>query len=739
MHRLVLIWIFMFVGLAFAGARTGNINPKPQEISKGDPFLFEIPVSWKVVCDRSLEGGHAVSLLDRAGVPVDSGASFKVVLGVRGDRSVRRYAKNIPDRSEGYWLSVTPGNVVVAGNDPAGLFWGVQSLLDIMEDGKLESCTIRDWPDVPFRGVVEGFYGKPWSHEARLDQLEFYRENKMNVYMYGPKDDPYHREHWREPYPEKEGRQISELAERAKSCGVNFYWALHPGFDLKWTQEDRNHILAKFEMMYQLGVRSFAVFFDDIPWADGKAENQASLLNYIDDNFIKVKPDVAPLVVCPTQYNKLWAVQNEDYLWTMGEKLNQGIELMWTGDKVVINIDNGTMDWFNERVQRKGYVWWNYPVNDFVRSNILLGPVYGNDLDIADKMSGFLSNPMEHAEASKIALYGIADYTWNMEAYDYLQNWEDAIADLLPDNAWALRTFALYNKGLDANWHIFDRKEGEELKETAGKALDGDKEAINALMAKADELKLAADLLIADRSNPRLNMELMPWLLQARLLADYGRCVCTLALNDDPAVFDVLYRQALSIREQMYVLGTTSDTRHFLQVDVRLGTKVFIPALEGLFANSVRACNRTNGTSYDTAADYRPYVIASDVPQLAVLSVVTENNDVKVADPLETVDWLNGGEFIVSMDHPVVLDNLVFDVGTVGLADKFSLEIMADGEWEVIGLHYNSGKETRLDADKVIKGRTVSKVRLKNISGEDLKVLFKGFKMVTNQAIVYKK
>ncbi|WP_186439068.1 beta-N-acetylglucosaminidase domain-containing protein [Akkermansia muciniphila] len=51
---------------------------------------------------------------------------------------------------------------------------------------------IIDWPDIEFRGTVEGFYGTPWSHEARLSQLRFYGQNKMNTYIYGPKDDPYH-------------------------------------------------------------------------------------------------------------------------------------------------------------------------------------------------------------------------------------------------------------------------------------------------------------------------------------------------------------------------------------------------------------------------------------------------------------------------------------------------------------------------------------------------------------------
>ncbi len=56
--------------------------------------------------------------------------------------------------------------------------------------------------------------------------------------------------------------------------------------------------MKKFESMYQLGVRAFAVFFDDISGEGTKAEKQAELLNYLDDHFVKVKGDVEPLVMC---------------------------------------------------------------------------------------------------------------------------------------------------------------------------------------------------------------------------------------------------------------------------------------------------------------------------------------------------------------------------------------------------------------------------------------------------------
>lgn len=171
--------------------------------------------------------------------------------------------------------------------------------------------------------------------------------------------------------------------EAAKRNHVQFYWAIHPGVDIKWTTDDRDRLVQKLESMYSLGVRSFAVFFDDI-WGEGaQADKQAELLNFVDDTFVKAKGDVSPLVLCPTEYNRSWANEEKGYLRTLGSKLNPGIEVMWTGNSVVHCIDKESMEWINQRLQRRAYIWWNFPVNDFVRDHILLGPAYGNGQDIA--------------------------------------------------------------------------------------------------------------------------------------------------------------------------------------------------------------------------------------------------------------------------------------------------------------------------------------------------------------------
>ena len=40
-----------------------------------------------------------------------------------------------------------------------------------------------DGPDFPVRGVVEGFYGKPWTHAQKLKGIEFFADYNMNTYF----------------------------------------------------------------------------------------------------------------------------------------------------------------------------------------------------------------------------------------------------------------------------------------------------------------------------------------------------------------------------------------------------------------------------------------------------------------------------------------------------------------------------------------------------------------------------
>lgn len=717
-----------------ATAQISLVNPVPQKVTASGKGIVAAPAAWRVICDKNRTGSIAEQALVKATtVKQQPKAAYSVTIGVKGDKAVSKVAKLIPAKAEGYYLSITDKGAVVAGADEEGLYYGVQTLLASVAEGKLECCTITDWPDVPFRGTVEGFYGTPWSHKARLSQIEFYGRNKMNVYIYGPKDDPYHRNHWRVPYPDEEARRIQELNEHAKQCGVNFYWAIHPGVDIKWNDADRDALVAKLEKMYQLGIRSFAVFFDDI-WGEGaKADKQAALLNYVDDNFIKSHKDVKPLIMCPTEYNRSWANDAGGYLRTLGTKMNKDIQIMWTGNSVVHCIDKESMEWINQRIDRKAYIWWNFPVSDFVRDHILLGPAYGNGLDIANDMSGFVSNPMEHAEASKISLYGIADYTWNMKAYDYKADWEKGLKAVLPDNYEALRTFALYNKDLGPNGHGFRREEGDELKPVADAALSGDLKGVQSLLGKCYELRMAVDVLLADNSNPELRRELRPWLLQGKNVADYGVAVCAMAGNRKypnafPS-FEQAYKQARALQVQMYELEN-SDVRHALQPGIKVAAKVLLPTLNKLFTQTVEAYNKENGASFVSEAEYNPYKIESTVPQLALLPVSVRGNDVTVAPSLEVIKWAKGASFTIESDRNVTFAGMEFNLGVPGVAKNFKLELYDNGVWKEVSLLHYRDNDPVIHTGNELGGMQASKLRITNVSGADQEVYFKNFKFV---------
>ena len=719
-------------------AQVSLVNPVPHQVERqAGTAVVEAPKAWAITADA---GRHqdVVRLLQQAEGAKAGGAkaTFKLTIGVKGDKAVKKYAKKIPAKAEGYYLEVTPKGAVLAAADEVGLFWAAQTWMAMLSEGKMEYCTITDYPDVPYRGVVEGFYGTPWSHQARLSQIAFYARHKMNVYIYGPKDDPWHRDKWREPYPEAEAKRISELATYARSQGVNFYWAIHPGVDIKWTEQDRDYLVAKLEKMYDLGVRSFAVFFDDI-WGEGtRADKQAELLNYVDKNFIQKKHDVAPLIMCPTEYNRAWANDEKGYLRTLGTQMNQGIEIMWTGNSVVHCIDRESQEWINQRINRKSYIWWNFPVSDFVRDHILLGPAYGNDLDIAETMSGFVSNPMEHAEASKISLYGIADYTWNMPAYDYQADWEKGLREVLPSNYEALRTFALYNKDLGPNGHGFRREEGDELKAIAQQALAGQSSARQALALKCEELGIAVDLLLNDDSNPELLRELRPWLLQGKNVAAYGQAVVSLAeaatktqKGTGLRSFENYYQQARSLQKQMYDLENSS-VRHALQPGIKVATKVLMPTLNELFAKAVNQYNANNGTDLNPVAEYNPFRLTSNVQQLALLPVTAKGNDVNVTPALEVINWQAGGEMVIEGDRPITFAGMDFNLGVPGAAKHFTLECLVNGNWVKVPLLHYSDNDPVIHTGNELGGMTATKLRLTNTSGAEQKVYFRHFKFV---------
>lgn len=491
------------------------INPTPQSVER--PYTGVLNTS----------GGFAVK--DKKGVFTnDLGFLTQAPKGLKltidfGEKEARKAGVKPVDGA--YILNIGPKEIKITGYNERGAFYGLQTLRQILQsdmaknEGGLPMMVINDYPAMKYRGVVEGFYGTPWSHDVRMSLIDFYGRNKMNDYLYGPKDDPYHSSpYWRQPYPADQAANIRQLVDAAKKARVNFIWAIHPGKDIRWDKADYDSLVNKFNMMYDLGVRSFAIFFDDIEGEGTNPQKQAQLLNDLTRDFVKAKGDVTNLMVCPTDYSQLWAKPGPDGpLAVYGRELNPDVEVFWTGAVVCSDLTPETLEFIDSRIKRPALYWWNYPVTDYCKHILLQGPVYGLDTSLtSDQVIGIESNPMEHGEASKLALYGVADYAWNPSAYNPIDNWERGITDRVPAAADAYRTFAIHSADTETGY-----RRDESWETTIFPYNKYTPEQFNALRDEFSRIVKVEDAMRRN-ANPALIAEISPWLTQFTALGNRG-------------------------------------------------------------------------------------------------------------------------------------------------------------------------------------------------------------------------
>ena len=272
-------------------------------------------------------------------------------------------------------------------------------------------------PTFELSGVIEGFYGPPWSHSDRLDMLRFMGRSGLKVYIYAPKNDPYHRTRWREPYPEDAERQLRELVQAADAAGVEFWYAISPGLTITYSDSlDYQELLRKIEQVATLGVEHFGLFVDDVPTELAHAADRAAygtlagahvaLTNRL---YTYLAERGHTLALTPTTYTNAWG--DLDYLAEIGAGVAQQVVILWTGPDVASPIITKAQasDW-GALLQRKPLLWDNYPVNDYARWRIFLGPVTGRAGDLAETTLGIIANPMNEAHASMIPLATLAEY-----------------------------------------------------------------------------------------------------------------------------------------------------------------------------------------------------------------------------------------------------------------------------------------------------------------------------------------
>ncbi|XP_072883161.1 protein O-GlcNAcase isoform X2 [Hemitrygon akajei] len=293
-------------------------------------------------------------------------------------------------------------------------------------NGTLDNRPLPQRPEPPggkrkfLCGVVEGFYGRPWSMEQRKELFRRMRKWGLNTYLYAPKDDYKHRMFWREMYSVEEAEQLMQLITSAKEHNIEFVYAISPGLDITFSnQKEVATLKRKLDQVTQFGCKSFALLFDDIDHnmcpADKEvfssfAHAQLSVTNEI----YQYLGEPEHFLFCPTEYCGTFCYPNvaqSPYLRTVGEKLLPGIDVLWTGPKVVSkDISVESIEEVTKILKRSPLIWDNLHANDYDQKRLFLGPYKGRSTELIPRLKGVLTNPNCEFEGNFVAIHTLA--TW---------------------------------------------------------------------------------------------------------------------------------------------------------------------------------------------------------------------------------------------------------------------------------------------------------------------------------------
>ncbi|MEU8761034.1 beta-N-acetylglucosaminidase domain-containing protein [Streptomyces sp. NPDC048659] len=431
--------------------------------------------------------------------------------------------------------------VVLDGTGEDGLFHAVQTLRQLLRaDGTLPGVRVRDWPGTAVRGITEGFYGRPWSREERLAQVDFLGRTKQNRYLYAPGDDPYRQALWREPYPAAERAAFRELADRARANHVTLAWSVAPAQSMCLSSErDLAALTAKLDAMWALGVRAFQLGFQDVSYSEWRcaadaetfgrgpeaaARAHARVAGAVARHLAERHPGAQPLSVVPTEYYQDGATP---YRTALAGALDPRVQLAWTGVGAVPRTITGRdLAGARDALRHPLVTMDDYPVNDYAQDRLFLGPSTGREPAVAAGSAAYLATAMQQPTASRVPLFTAADFAWNPKGYRPQESWRAAVEDLAgPDPAARAALGALAGNG--ASSLLAPEAESAYLKPLADAFWASRTGADPAARERAaGELRAAFTVMrraperLAGTAGGALRAEAGPWLER---LARYGR------------------------------------------------------------------------------------------------------------------------------------------------------------------------------------------------------------------------
>jgi hypothetical protein len=189
-------------------------------------------------------------------------------------------------------------------------------------------------------GVIEGFFGRPWTWAERTETLRFLGGRGYGFWLYAPKADPYLRRRWREPYPEAELAELRAFAAACRDADVRFGvgltpFELHFGFD----QMAKAALSAKLAVLDDAGVQDLAILFDDMKGdVPDLAARQAEIVHWVGP-----RTKASRLIMCPSYYSddpvldRVFGVRPAGYLDDLGRTLDAAVHAVNPASQPVLS------------------------------------------------------------------------------------------------------------------------------------------------------------------------------------------------------------------------------------------------------------------------------------------------------------------------------------------------------------------------------------------------------------------
>lgn len=279
-------------------------------------------------------------------------------------------------------------------------------------------------------GIIEGYYGKPWTWPERSETMRFLAPFGFRFYLYAPKADPHLRRQWREPHPDDVATEISRFALDCRTAGVRFGIGLSPTrLHADFNATAREVLALKLASLEALGSDFIALLFDDMRGdLPDLARHQIEIVHWAAER------TNSELLMCPSYYtddpllDRVFGTRPPGYLEELGRDLDPAVQVFWTGEEVCSReISVAHVRRVSEQLRRPPFLWDNYPVNDGERMSQFLHvrAFAGRPGGLRGQISGHGINPALQPTLTRIAAISLsrsyelgADYQYGRVSHE---------------------------------------------------------------------------------------------------------------------------------------------------------------------------------------------------------------------------------------------------------------------------------------------------------------------------------